>query len=72
MTGDYKFQPYSIPGTECGRWLTMDAGDIDGDGKTDLVLGNFSLAPSFIKSSFDWKTGPPFLILKNKIKSAKL
>lgn len=70
--GDYKFQPYSIPGTECGRWLTMDAGDIDGDGKTDLVLGNFSLAPSFIKSSFDWKTGPPFLILKNKIKSAKL
>lgn len=67
--GDFNFKPYSIPGTECGRWLTMDAGDINGDGKIDLVLGNFALAPSFIKSSFNWKAGPPFLMLKNIMKS---
>ena len=25
-----------------GRWLTMDAGDVDGDGDIDLALGNYS------------------------------
>jgi len=66
--GNFDFKPYSIPGTTTGRWLTMDAGDINGDGKTDLVLGNFSVAPSSIKSPIDWKKGPPFIVLKNSIK----
>jgi len=48
--------------------LTMDAGDIDGDGKTDLIIGNFSIAPASLKSSVNWKEGPPFIILKNIIK----
>ncbi len=69
--GNLKFQPYSIPGTTSGRWLTMDAGDLDGDGKTDLVLGNFSIAPTFIKSAADWKSGPPFIVLKNIMKSSR-
>ena len=64
-TGNYNFIPNSLPATETGRWLTMDAGDFDGDGKIDLILGNFSKAPSFIKSKNDWKQGPPFIILKN-------
>jgi FG-GAP-like repeat len=66
--GSSDFQPYSIPGTESGRWLTMDAADLDGDGKTDLILGNFSIAPAFIKSAIDWKEGPSFIVLKNIIK----
>ena len=66
--GNLNFQPYSVPGTTSGRWLTMDAGDLDGDGKIDLVLGNFSIAPSFLKSSIDWKEGPSFIVLKNIIK----
>ncbi|MEO6548467.1 MAG: VCBS repeat-containing protein [Ferruginibacter sp.] len=63
--GKLDFHPFSIPGTSIGRWLTMDAGDIDGDGLIDLILGNFSVAPSFIKPLNDWKAGPPFIILKN-------
>jgi len=64
-TGNLNFKPFSLKGTEVGRWLTMDAGDIDGDGKPDLILGNFSIGPSMMKHSVDWKLSPPFIILKN-------
>jgi len=67
--GNFDFQPYSFPGAKSGRWLTMDAGDIDGDGRIDLVLGNFSLGPSFVKSNVNWKQSPPFIVLKNKGKN---
>ncbi len=63
--GNFNFQPYSLKGTQIGRWITMDAGDIDGDGKTDLILGNFSIKPSVMKHKIDWKLSPPFIILKN-------
>ena len=66
--GNFDFQPYSIAGTISGRWLTMDAADLDGDGKVDLVLGNFSIAPAFVKGAAYWKQGPPFMLLKNSIK----
>ena len=63
--GDFHFHPYSIPQAGKGRWLTMDAGDVDGDGKTDLILGTFSIGPSIMKHNVDWKASPPFIILKN-------
>jgi hypothetical protein len=63
--GDFHFQPYSITEAAAGRWLTMDAADLDGDGKTDILLGNFSIAPRSTKSAMAWKKGPPFLLLKN-------
>ncbi|MDE3182190.1 MAG: VCBS repeat-containing protein [Bacteroidota bacterium] len=64
-TGNFNFIPYSLKGTQVGRWITMDAGDIDGDGKTDLILGNFSIKPSMMKHIIDWKLSPPFIVLKN-------
>jgi hypothetical protein len=63
--GGYKFSPYSFPEAQEGRWLTMDAGDINGDGKVDLVLGNFSIGPVMSKSKNEWKKGPPFIVLQN-------
>ena len=63
--GNFDFQPYSIPEGETGRWLTMDVGDLDGDGREDIILGNFSIAPGFIKPAVPWTKGPPFLFLKN-------
>ncbi len=66
--GNFSFKPFTTKEAQSGRWLTMDAGDIDGDGKIDLILGNFSIGPVMIKSKVDWKSGPPFIILKNTTK----
>ena len=63
---DFTFTPYTLPECKAGRWLTMNAGDIDGDGMIDLVLGNFSIRPSAMPSSADWTKGPVFLLLKNQ------
>ena len=63
--GDFRFEPYAIGEAVLGRWLTMDVGDIDEDGRIDILLGNFSIRPSVVRSSVDWSKGPPFIILKN-------
>ena len=39
----YQFEASSIKEFAEGRWLTMDAGDINGDGYDDIVIG--SLVP---------------------------
>ncbi len=63
--GNLDFQPYTVPEAAGGRWLTMDAGDVDGDGKPDILLGNFSVGPRPEGTRADWKNGPPILLLKN-------
>jgi hypothetical protein len=63
--GNFNFEPFTIPESKMGRWLTMDVGDLDGDSKIDIVLGNFSIRPSTVKPGVDWKKGPPFILLKN-------
>ena len=65
--GAFNFQPYTVPESKQGRWLTMDAADLNGDGLIDLVLGNFSIGPKMMTSETDWKKGPAFIFLQNTI-----
>lgn len=39
--GNLKFDDYSFPEATKGRWIVMDAGDMDADGDVDIVLGSF-------------------------------
>jgi len=65
--GAGRFRAYSVPGTARGRWITMDVADADGDGRTDILLANCSVGPGFIKGAVDWKKGPPFVLLHNRM-----
>ena len=68
--GDLRFEPHSLPEFSEGRWMTMDAGDLDGDGDIDIVLGGVyvPIGMSRFKVEFEQlsKTGAPFLVLRNR------
>lgn len=68
--GGQEFEPFSIPETENGRWLSIDAGDLDRDGDDDLVLGNgmavTGISPADEKRLMsDYGDTAPLLILWN-------
>ena len=68
--GTMQLRPFTIPEAGLGRWMVMDAGDIDGDGDTDLVLGSFVMGPTTIPIPAAmrerWKNeGAAVLILEN-------
>lgn len=69
--GGLSFEPSSFKEVSAGRWLTMDAGDIDGDGDPDIILGNafFPLGyiPEYLKKRWA-RYSPSVLVLKNKLR----
>jgi len=69
--GGFRFQPYIIPGTKAGSWLTMDVGDFYGSGKPDIILGNFNFGNADSADDFKKKKSPPFIVLKNIMGSHK-
>ncbi|WP_084123150.1 FG-GAP-like repeat-containing protein [Aquiflexum balticum] len=58
------FKTFSFP--ELGNWsyLTMEKGDINGDGKMDIILGGFDFKTLYAKTPGNWV---PFVVLENKI-----
>jgi hypothetical protein len=71
--GGWRFQPFVIEHSQQGRWIVMDAGDIDGDTDVDIVLGSFVRGPrtSRIPSSLErqWETQRlSVLLLENTLR----
>jgi hypothetical protein len=67
--GSGKWQPTALPEGAWGRWFVMDAGDLDGDGRPELVTGSYPQGPGLIpKQVFEsWQQhNAPVLIFRSR------
>lgn len=70
--GDLSFEAFSFPEVDLGRWLTLDAGDLDGDGDEDIILGSFvGFEPTGDTTGLRarWlRESPSYVVLENELK----
>lgn len=66
-TGEFQYKAYTLPHVTQGRWIAMDASDVDHDGDEDLLLGSFNLKNSNI-SYKSINTKGAFILLENTTK----
>ena len=70
--GNLTFKSSTFPNASKGRWMVMDAGDMDGDGDIDIALGSnvqFFAQGDTTGLSKKWLTqSPSVIILENTVK----
>lgn len=68
---NFYFEPNTFSEAQNGRWLLMDANDVDGDGDQDIVLSSFSYVfspvPRALQELWDAKKAH-IMVLKNSLK----
>ena len=72
--GGWRFQPFVIDQSNQGRWIVLDAGDIDGDTDIDIVLGSFVRGPRTVRIppalEREWESKRlSILLLENTLRS---
>ncbi|MFO1457954.1 MAG: VCBS repeat-containing protein [Verrucomicrobiota bacterium] len=72
--GAGRFQASTFAESATGRWLALDAGDFDGDGDEDLLLGSYikgpTPVPSVLMEAWD-EADRPLILLENMRKSGR-
>ncbi len=72
---NYLFSSKVLDRPEEGRWLLVDAGDVDRDGDEDIILGPFTYiftpVPEHLNTYWQQK-GPDLLILENTLKDREV
>ncbi|MDO3642546.1 VCBS repeat-containing protein [Mucilaginibacter sp. L3T2-6] len=65
----FSFKPHNIPVSKYGRWMNMDVGDYNNDGRPDVILANYSTGFNFQNGLKQfWDKNTPFILLQNNFK----
>ncbi|CCH51306.1 hypothetical protein BN8_00223 [Fibrisoma limi BUZ 3] len=71
--GKLSFRPRTFANAGRGRWLTMDAGDVDQDGDEDILLGSYfqPVNPKYRDMMENWrKPGTGITLLRNSLRKS--
>jgi len=63
---EISYSAHRIDESSEGRWMVMDAADVDGDGDTDAIIGSFKHIDYSLLEMAKEKTAPDILLLINQ------